>query len=570
MSLKPFYLAILLGLLANVGYAQKQTAFIKGRVVDGEKKPFDEANVQVLGTNIGGSTNKDGYFTLNVPANKPIVLEISHINMNGNKLHQLKPLKANQTKEITISAQRGVHLAPIDFEATRGTKGTTFTVLEPEKLEIPNPSGGIETAIKLLAGVNSSNELSSQYSVRGGSFDENLVYINGIEIYRPFLNRSGQSEGLSIINPNMVSSLAFSAGGFSAYYGDKLSSVLDITYKKPQENAVLLQGSFLGGSAHVEGRTDNYKLNYMFSTRYWSNRYLLNSLDVQGSYNPSFTDFQSFVTYRLSEKASLSWLGYFGDNSYQNVPETQTTKFGTIKDAKQLTVYYRGQEITEYQTFLNALQLEIKPHDSLNLSFSSSIYRADESERFDVLGQYFLSQLDNEIGSETFGDPKYVLGVGSYLNHARNFLLATIANVQHRGDYSSGAHKLSWGAVLQREIINDKLKEWRYLDSAGYAVPRGNPQAIDMSELVVSDISLNNNRTSAYVQDEWMLNRATNTKLNLGLRANYWSYSQQFLVAPRLSFSFEPNRDHNAKALALGYGKDSLKRNLRINFLTIN
>lgn len=545
-------------------YGQKQNAVIKGRVVDAGNNPFEEANIVVLGTSIGTVANKDGYFELSVPANRPIALEISHIEMSIDKLYQLSALRPNEVKEIKIEAQRGVHLAPIDFEATRGTKGNTFVVIEPDKLEIPNPSGGIETAIKLLAGVNSSNELSSQYSVRGGSFDENLVYINGIEIYRPFFNRSGQSEGLSIINPNMVQSLAFSAGGFSAYYGDKLSSVLDITYKKPTENAVILQGSFLGGSAHVEGMTKNYRLNYMFSTRYWSNRYLLNSLDVQGNYNPTFSDFQSFVTYRLTDKASLSWLGYFGGNRYLNIPETQTTKFGTIRDAKQLTVYYRGQELIEYQTYLNALQLEIKPHDSLYLNFSSTIYRADESERFDVLGQYFLSQLDNEIGSETFGDPKYVLGVGSYLNHARNFLLATIINVQHRGDYSTGNHKISWGGVYQQELIDDELKEWRYLDSAGYAVPRGNPRTIDMSELIVSNINLNNNRASAYVQDEWVLNEATNTKLNLGVRANYYSYSGQFLVAPRLSFSFEPNRDHNANALLLGQDKDSLKRNIRI------
>lgn len=537
---------------------------IKGKILDQEDQPFVQAHLKVLGTNIVTITDFNGVFECNVPIDKNVVLEITHIEINGEKYEKIKPLKKGEKRELLIEISRGIHLAPIDFEATRGTKGNTFIVIEPGKLETPNPSGGIETAIKLLAGVNSSNELSSQYSVRGGSYDENLVYINGIEIYRPFFNRSGQSEGLSIVNPNMVQSLAFSAGGFSAYYGDKLSSVLDITYKKPDNHSAILQGSFLGGAAHVEGVTDNYRLSYMLSTRYRSNKYLLNSLDVQGNYNPVFTDFQSFVTYRFGLKTSLSWLSYYGGNKYINIPESQTTKFGTVKDAKQLDVYYQGQEIIEYRTNLNALQLEIVPSDSLQLSFAATAYTANESERFDVLGQYFLSQLDNEIGSETFGDPKYLLGVGSYLNHARNYLNANIFNIQHRGQLLLKSHNISWGGRYQLELINDRLKEWRYLDSAGYSVPRGPSGTLDMAELIVSDIGLVNKRASGYVQDEILLNEPNNAKLNLGVRANYWSYSKQFLVAPRLSFSLEPNRAYNTNAINNGYGKDSLKRNIRI------
>ncbi|MBI1184564.1 TonB-dependent receptor plug domain-containing protein [bacterium] len=534
---------------------------LKGKLIDQDSVPFTDAHIKVLNTNIVAVTNAQGYFECRVPKGRNIIIEISHVEINGTELQQVPAFISDMSAPLQIVLQRGIHLAPIDFEVTRGRKGNTFIVMTPENLKIPNPSGDISTFLKSLAGVNSNNELSTQYSVRGGNYDENLVYINGIEIYRPFLNRSGQAEGMSIVNSNMVSTLAFSAGGFSAYYGDKLSSVLDITYKRPRESGAYFEGSLLGGAAHVEGITPNYRLSYMFSTRYRSNKYLLNSLPVQGNYNPTFKDFQSFLSYRLGIKTTLNLLTYYGDNRYLNRPVSQTTKFGTIKDAKQINVYYDGQELIQYKMVLNALQLEMVPNDSMRLQFSSTVYRTDESEQFDVLGQYYLSQLDNELGSETFGDPKYLLGVGSYLNHARNFLLATIGNVQHRGEVIKKYHHIQWGGVYQRLFVNDRLKEWRYLDSADYSVPRN--KNLDLLELVDSKLGLQTNKTSAYVLDDIVLNRDLNAKLNVGLRGNYLDYNHQFLVAPRLAFSIEPNRRHNAKALQAGQN-DSLKRNIRL------
>ncbi|MBI3143390.1 MAG: TonB-dependent receptor [Bacteroidetes bacterium] len=543
-------------------HAQRETALIKGLLVDSDNLPFEMAHVKVLGTNVAAVTGADGSFECRVPSGSAFVLEITHIEIQGPHREPIPALQPNQERSITIVMDRGLHLAPIDFEATRGTKGSTFIVIEPAKLSTPNPSGDISTYLKTLAGVNSSNELSNQYSVRGGNFDENLVYINGIEIYRPFLNRSGQAEGLSIVNSHMVSSLAFSAGGFSAYYGDKMSSVLDITYKRPDKSAYLVQADFLGAQAQVEGRSSNYRLGYIIAPRYRTNRYLLNSLDVQGDYNPVFADIQSFVTYRLGLKFSLNWLGYFGSNRYLSVPESQSTKFGTVKDARQLDVYYRGQELIQYQTILNAVQLEFVPHDSALLQFSITHYRANESEQFDVLGQYFMSQLDNEIGSKTFGDPKYLLGVGSYLSHGRNFLLAHIVNVQHRGNVSTQLGTLSWGGSYQTMRVEDNLKEWRYLDSAGYSVPRTSPD-LEMSELVQANLNLETQSATAYVMNETILSAPSNTKLNIGVRTNYLNYNGIWLVAPRVSISTEPNRGHNARILRQGGNPAMLKRNLR-------
>jgi len=557
-------LAILFFSVATVAIAQAPMATIKGQVVDKEGIPYANATIQVLGKKVAATANEKGFFQLRIPAGEQLILIVKHVDVNGEHLETIPMLGPDEIREIKILVKRGNLLDPINFEGVKDKKGNSFLILEPVKVQTPNVSGDISTYIKTLPGVNSNNELSTQYSVRGGNYDENLVYINGIEIYRPFLNRSGQSEGLSIINTNMVENLAFSAGGFEAYYGDKLSSVLDIKYKEPDSFAIIAEGSLLGGNLHVEGITPNYRLRYLVSGRYRTNKYILNSLDVKGNYSPVFADIQSYLTYRFSMRSSLSWLSYYGSNRYLSVPESQTTKFGTVRDALQIDVFYEGQEITQYTTFLNTLLYEYQPRDSFKLSFSATAYSTFENERYDVLGQYFLSQLDNEIGSETFGDPKFTLGVGSYLNHARNFLNASIVNAQHRGEVINKKHQIGWGAKVQVENIEDQLKEWRYLDSAGYSVPRGLSSTVTLAELVQSEIQLSSARASAYVEDRVQLHEPTNAQLYAGIRGNYWNYNGQFLVAPRLNFSVEPNRAHNKRVLNEGLPDDLLKRNIRL------
>lgn len=555
-------LSIVLSCLLVKANAQDY-ARIKGQLLDQDSLPFKEANIRVVGTTYGTNSDDNGSFELKLPPGREFVLEITHVELGNPVYEQLPVQEAGATYSFTVIMIRGVRLKVIEFEDERENKGGTFKEFDPEKIETPNPSGDITTYLKTLPGVNSNNELSTQYSVRGGNYDENLVYINGIEIYRPFLIRSGQSEGLSIVNPDMVKTLSFSAGGFDAYYGDKLSSVLDIIYKQPDSFAFELSGSLLGGRAHLENASKNGKFSYMASGRYRTNRYLLNSLDVQGEYNPVFKDMQSYMSYKW-DKMSLSWLSYFGGNSYQTRPQSQSTKFGTVRDALQIDVFYEGQEITAYNTFLNAISLDLIPNDSTELMFAASVYTADESERFDVLGQYWLSELDNEIGSETFGEPKFTLGAGSYLIHGRNYLKATILSLQHRGVHFFKNHSLSWGGRYQHDIIDDELKEWRYLDSAGYSVPRGEDDIITIPELVQSEIDLQTNRFSAYIQDRMLLNEDLNVRLNLGVRANYWDYNGQLLIAPRINFSFEPNRRYNRQALASGFSRDRLRKNIRI------
>lgn len=548
--------------LANAALAQNN-AYIIGKVTDYNNVPFDGANVLVNSNKSGGTTNAKGDFILKVASGREFVLDIDHIEAQYPKAIFIPVLQVGDTFKVEVKLIRGIMLDVFEFEQKNSAKGNIFITIDPQTIKIPNPTSDITTYIKTLPGVNSNNELSTQYSVRGGNFDENLVYINGIEIYRPFLVRNSQQEGLSIVNTQMIKSLNFSAGGFDAYYGDKLSSVLDIIYRKPDSFSVGATGSFLGGSAYIEGRTENHAITYLVSGRYRSNQYLLNSLDVEGAYQPQFGDIQSYFTYNW-ERTSLSFLGYYGSNKFLTIPESQTTKFGTVKEALQIDVYYQGQEVTQYNMALGALQLEIEPNDSLNLNFSVSAYVADERESFDILGQYYLSQLDNDLGSETFGDPKYTLGVGSYLNHARNSLFATIVNFQHRGSYSFNKHKMSWGAKAQKDFITDQLKEWRYVDSAGYSIPRGSPNSIDMEELIVSEIELNSNRLSGYVQDEIELHQPSNAKLNAGVRTNYWDYNNQLLFAPRVNFSFEPNRSHNKMVLESGDSTQKLKKNIKI------
>jgi hypothetical protein len=287
-----------------------------------------------------------------------------------------------------------------------------------------------------LPGVNNSNELSTQYNVRGGNFDENLVYVNGIEIYRPFLIRSGQQEGLSFINPNMVQNINFSAGGFQAKYGDKLSSVLDITYKKPEELSVSLDFSLLGGSATFENLFLNKKLSVITGIRYRDNSLFVNSKQIETNFRPKFTDVQSYLSYSVSSYLKINFLGNFSLNNYNYKPISRRTRFGTIANPLELIVFYNGQEKDAYQTLFGALSADYNANENLNFTGTISSYNTQEEEHFDIAASYNLGEVDANIGSENFGEVQFSQGIGSQLNHARNDLDALISNVQIKGNYS--------------------------------------------------------------------------------------------------------------------------------------
>jgi hypothetical protein len=415
---------------------------------------------------------------------------------------------------------------------------STIDMLDPSKYRLmPNSTGGIESLLITFAGVSQSNELSSQYNVRGGNFDENIVYVNGIEVYRPLLVRAGQQEGLSFINPDMVQSVAFSAGGFDAKYGDKMSSVLDINYKKPAKSEASGSLSLLGASAYVG--TSNSKFTQMHGIRYKTSGYLLGTLDVQGEYNPSFIDYQTYLTYQFKPKWELTFLGNFSQNSYQFRPETRETTFGTYSMGRMLTVFFEGQEKDLFRTSFGAITLNYKPKDNLKLSLLASAFHTNENETFDILGEYVLSEVKMELDPEKQTGES--LGVGKYHEHARNRLKATVANISHLGEYNVNKHQLKWGVNVQHEIISDKISEWEWRDSAGYSLPFSS-ERVDLYYNMKASNTLPTWRSTAFFQDTYKWNSDAGLfSLTGGLRANYWTFNKELLVSPRFSVSYLPH-----------------------------
>jgi hypothetical protein len=413
--------------------------------------------------------------------------------------------------------------------------------------QIPSPTQNIEDIIKTQIGVSSNNELSSGYSVRGGNFDENLVYVNDIEVYRPFLVRSGQQEGLSFANPNMVKNINFSAGGFEAKYGDKLSSVLDITYRKPLKFAGNVSGSFLGGNAQLEGVSNNRLVAWSIGARYRTNSYLLKSLDTKGEYRPSALDVQTFLTFDVNPKLKIEFLGNIADNKYLVIPTNRETNFGTVNNALKLTVYFDGREVMQYNTFMGGLSTTYKPNAKTKLKFITSAYRANEEEVYTVQGQYFIDQLEADLGKPNFGQVAFNRGVGTFINNGRNYLTASVYNVEHKGTrYINDNSELLWGARYQLENIDDKLSEWRMIDSAGYIVPY-NADEINLIDVYKTKITLPSSRSQAYVQYNFNTALRDSSRISItgGLRGNYWTVNEQFVFSPRLTLAYAPNWKRN-------------------------
>lgn len=440
------------------------------------------------------------------------------------------------------------------------------------------PGDRFETIIKTQAGVSSNNELSSGYSVRGGNFDENLVYVNDIEVYRPFLVRSGQQEGLSFVNPSMVSNINFSAGGFEAKYGDKLSSVLDISYRKPLKFAGNASASFLGGNLQLEGITKNRLFAWNIGGRYRTNSYLLQSLDTKlnasGGYRPSSMDVQTFLTFDVNSKLKIEFLGNLANNKYLVKPVTRQTDFGTVKDALRLTIYFDGQELMQYTTYMGGLSTTFRPNSKTKLKLIASAYRANEQEVYTVQGQYYIDQLEADLGKPNFGQVSYNRGVGTFLNNGRNYLTASVYNLEHKGSYAlNNNNEFLWGARQQYERIEDKLGEWRTVDSAGYIVPYSTTE-ITLTDVYKTKISLSSWRTQAYVQfnHTTRFRNSSTFKVSAGARANHWTVNNQTVFSPRVNFSFKPDwkRDWLFKLSGGFYYQPPFYRELRNIDGTIN
>lgn len=520
---------------------------IEGKITDFKLNPLAAVNISIIDQSGGLISDKDGLYKVNIKANRSYVIAFSFIGYETEKI-RVPMLKKGQKYTLNISLEESNTLLDDIIVKDQKSRKNNLSRIKTKHVEvIPGSGGGIESVLKTLPGVSSANELSSQYSVRGGNFDENLVYVNGIEVYRPFLIHSGQQEGLSFVNTDLVGSILFSAGGFSAKYGDKMSSVLDIKYKQPKKTASSLSLSLLGGSAHLEGISKNRRFSYLLGIRHKSNQYLLSSLDTEAEYVPRFSDLQTYLNYKINTNWDISLLTNISKNQYQMIPQDRNTDFGTFNEALRLTVFFEGQELDKYETYFGALSTRFNPNTKVQLELTGSAFQTFEQENFDILGEYWLYQLDNNLGSDNFGDVAFDRGVGKYIKHARNSLDARVINFSHKGNYNDKDISLVWGLKFQNEDINDRISEWTLIDSAGFTLPHpydsigstsNSDQQVLMNEILKTDINISSTRQSGYLEYSQDLN---NFSLNAGTRSSYWSYNEELLVSPRISLAYAPS-----------------------------
>ncbi len=531
-----FLLSLLLFFQTFNSWSQT-TGLFNGFIKDNNGNCLPLVNVRIAGTNSGTVSNDSGYFQLQIPCNKTVIVSFSLLGYQNQTINILLKTGTTIFQNIVLSPDiKNINEVEITNEVERASG--LNRIMSKEFSAIPNPSGNFESLIKTMPGVTSNNELSSQYSVRGGNFDENLVYVNDVEVPRPYLVQTGQQEGLSFINPEMVSSVKFLAGGFEARYGDKMSSVLDVSYLKPAQYHASASASLLGATFTFEGISRNKKFTHITGLRYKTSQYLLSSLQTTGTYNPSFTDFQTFLNYKFSDQLELSFLGNFTLNSYNFIPQTRSTTFGTLQQAYNIIIYYSGQEADKYQTALGALTINYKPLPDLSLKLITSAYSSIEQETYDIEGQYQI----NELGySPNANDSTLDIGVGTMLNHARNYLNINVYSFSHIGTYNFINNQLRWSIEFKKEIINDHLNEWEYIDSARYATPYS-PTSINLTDFANANNDLNNNRIQGYIQNLCQFSgKRTKFFINGGIRFNYWSFNNQFLVTPRGRLSIKPD-----------------------------
>ncbi|MGB1248806.1 MAG: TonB-dependent receptor plug domain-containing protein, partial [Chitinophagales bacterium] len=418
---------------------------------------------------------------------------------------------------------------------------STVKVSVVEAEAIPNPSGGIESVLMAqVLGMNSNNELSSAYSIRGGNFDENLVYVNDFEVYRPFLIRSGQQEGLSFVNGDLVDNITFSSGGFQAKYGDKMASVLAVEYKRPREFHGSFSASLLGGTAHIEGTNKNERFSYALGVRNKTSRYLLGSQDVKGQYSPAFVDVQTFLTYRITDRLHVEYIANYARNKFDFIPEDRSTDFGLVNFQTRFSVEYEGQENDSYQSFMNGLAFVHKPNRHLNIKWMASAYLIGEEEKFDIIGKYSLGEVETDPSKENAGEVKYELGAGTFHDWARNELYTQVYSAAHKGSWFSENHTVKWGLTYKREQIQDKISEWERIDSAGYSLPYSSQQVLLYDALKAEPFDLNSNRYSGYLQHTWHIGDSSRASINYGARFTYWDVNNEFLISPRMQLSFKP------------------------------
>ena len=534
-------------LLALTASLYARNARVYGYVVDQNNVGIELANVVVLNADrpIGTATNKNGYYELLLDEADTVVLNYSMI---GYTSVQQRIIDLREVININVQLLTDEQLlSEIEVRGIKHTQGTMDHIDAATTRVMPDATGGsIESLLITFAGVSQTNELSSQYNVRGGSFDENSVYVNGIEVHRPLLIRSGQQEGLSFVNPEMVENVQFSAGGFGAQYGDKMASVLDITYKRPSSFEASISASLLGAQLYVGHGDSTY--SQMHGLRYKTSKYMLGGLATAGNYQPTYIDYQTYITWKVAPKWHMSFLGNVSQNDYRFTPDSLSESFGG-QDAKNLSIYYEGQEKDRFLTAFAALSAKGKVSKEVEIGFDLSGFYTNERENFDITGQYVLSnapadgstpgnthsELTN-LSDETFD----VLGTGIFHQHARNNLEASVVTLAHNGSWKRGQNTLIWGLSGQMEMIRDAISEWEWRDSAGYSMP-DNGHTMELYYAMNGTSEMRTARLQAYIQNEHKWN--TNSGqwiLTVGGRLQWWSWNNEVLPSPRASVEWIP------------------------------
>ena len=559
--MKTKYLLPQLFLFLFVGFLHAQTATVKGIVLDENNQPLNGVNI-TTGTD-GTQTDFNGAYVLEIPANESVVITYSYLGFKDAEL--TITLAANEDYEFHPSLDTDIkQIGEVVIDAKKRKRVEGITSISPEAIrKIPGANAGVENVLTSLPGVSSNNELSTQYAVRGGNYDENLVYVNEIEVYRPFLIRSGQQEGLSFVNSDLTSSVDFSAGGFQAKYGDKLSSVLDITYRQPTGFEATVDLSLLGASVSVGGKSKNGRLNGIVGMRYRDNSLFVDAKQTETNFRPTFADAQTYFSYKVSNKFELGFLGNISVNDYQYEPLTRQTNFGTITDPVALLVFYDGQEEDRYNTYFGALKGTYVASENYTAKFIGSIYQTTEQEYFDIQAQYLLGEVNTNIGDEDLGEVEFAEGIGSQLTHARNDLDALIINAQHKGTLTIDDNTIEYGVKYTREDIRDRVQEFEIIDSAGFSIrppildlPNNQPyEPFDAPIVPFSSIRSQNdvqiNRLSGFLQWSKLTSIGESELwLNAGVRSQNWTVNgdgieseTQTVVSPRAQITLKPNWD---------------------------
>lgn len=557
--MKKYAVLIILSFLCSFQFLSAQQATVKGIAFDEQQNPLPGVNISFFQN--GTSTDATGFYQLGIPANQEVTLLFTHVGYKS--VSVTLSLKAKEELEFNPILNKTVEqIGQVVVSSDSKNRIEGIVTLSPEVVRnIPGANPGVENLLQTLPGVSSNNELSTQYAVRGGNYDENLVYVNDIQIYRPFLIRSGQQEGLSFVNTDLVREVEFSAGGFQAKYGDKLSSVLDITYRRPVGFGASIDASLLGGSIAAEGVSNNDKLSGIIGARYRDNSLLVDAKQTETNFRPRFTDVQTYLTYKFSPKFELDFLGNIAVNKYDYEPVTRQTNFGTLANPIALLIFYEGLEEDRYDTYFGALKANYTLSKTVDLKLIASTYHTQEQEHYDIFATYRLGTPNTEIGNEDVGEVEFTEGAGSQLTHARNDLDAIIVSLEHKGQYKKDSDQIDWGIKYTREDFRDRLQEYEIIDSAGFSIRPPREDFTNDQPYTPFDAPLvpfTNIRAYNEVQIDRFMGFAQYSKrlewdthkvwYNIGVRAHHWSVNgpaiqstNQTVVSPRGQLSIKPD-----------------------------